>query len=173
MLSLRCPPDYRLLEAAADRLTDADGSSLPPNRRQDPRRPIRGAVEAGIIPGDCERLTLGRIPVSVFKPVWAGWGVDLAVSGVGLVADRRVPQAQRWWLRLDAFTTRPTILPAFVAGCRPLAAEEAGPDASPLFRVRFKFQVQHKNLARRLKLDTFGADQRVGEGAELLGAVAA
>ena len=161
MLSLRCPPDFRLLEAASERLPDRDGSSLPPNRRQDPRRPIFGPVEAGIIPGVCERLTLGRIPVSVFKPVWAGWGVDLAASGLGLVSDRRAPQAERWWLRLDAFATRPTILPAFVAGCRPLSEEEAGPGAGPLFRVRFKFQVNHKNLARRLRLDDADAEPPV------------
>ena len=152
MLSLRCPPDFQLLEAVAGRLTDNDASSLAPNRREDPRRSVRGPVHAGVIPGACERLTLGRIPVSVFKPVWGAWAVDLAVSGMAVVADRRLPQAERWWLRLDAFANRPTMLPAFVAGCRPLDPEESGIEGVPLFRVRFKFQVQSDDLFERLRL---------------------
>ena len=72
-----------------------------------------------VIPGACERLTLGRIPVSVFKPACGRPGRwTWRVSGMALLADRRVAQAERWWLRLDDFATRPTILPAFVAGCR-------------------------------------------------------
>lgn len=181
MLSLRCPPDYAQLEAAADRLTDNDASSLAPNRRRDPRRAVRGEIHAGIVPGSCERLTLGRIPVSVFKPVWGGWAVDLSLSGLALVTDRRIPQAQRWWLRLDNFATRPTLLPAFAAGCRklepefsagllggPAVAESTDGTQDPkrshetqtvetaengLFRIRFKFQVNQQSLVERLLLD--------------------
>ncbi|BAM02489.1 hypothetical protein [Phycisphaera mikurensis] len=170
MLSLREPPDFTRLQAEAERLADNEASSLPPNRRRDARRPVRGVVLAGTIPGPCERLTLGRIPVSVFKPAWGGWAVDLAVSGMAIVTERRLPQADRWWLRLDDFATRPTILPAFVAGCRPLeslagepgAAASPGeglaaPAGAPLYRIRFKFQISQAGLARRLRLDEWEA----------------
>ncbi len=174
MLSLRSPPDFRSLEAAADRLTDNAASSLAPNRRRDPRRPVQGAVFAGLIPGPCERLTLGRIPVSVFKPVWGAWAVDLSATGIALVCNRRSAQAERWWLRLDDFATRPTILPAFVAGCRPLDTADQDPaSGETLFRVRFKFQIASPELVQRLKLDGPEAVQHDENDLRLIDAVAA
>lgn len=174
MLSLRCPPDFRQLQAAADRLDDNEASSLAPNRRRDPRRAVGGPLCVGVVPGPCERLTLGRIPVSVFKPTWAGWAVDLSLSGVAMLADRRVAQAERWWLRLDSFATRPTILPAFVAGCRPVELQTDDEAAvAPIFRIRFKFQVSQQSLLERLRLDAPEAVQHDEDDLNLVESCAA
>ena len=144
MLMLRQPPDFTALAAYADTIphTPSMWAPLRRNRRNDPRRSVSAAVYLGVVPARCNRSKLPRIPVSVFKPLDAGWAIDLSVAGISMLAPKPVEVGQRHWLRLDHVALRPTIVPARVLECAPL---DEG-----VFHVRFAFTLYDDSLPGRL-----------------------
>ena len=148
MLSLREEPDFSVLSDAAARVradpefTASLNASRRMNRRRAPRRDVDGPVYLGVVPANCERLRLTRIPVSVFKPHDAGWALDLSTQGLAMLSDKPLEIGQRRWLRLDALAARPTILPGRVVGCTPF---DEG-----IYHVRLSFLLHDPSLPQRL-----------------------
>jgi hypothetical protein len=153
VISLRTPPDLPALSAAAERyrLAHALLRELPygppaVDPRHDQRGVLRWAADAvvylGQVPRSCERLELDRVPVSVFKPLVAGWTIDVSLRGVGLVSETAAAEGARHWLGLHELAHRPLILPVRVQACEQL------PDG--LHRVALAFMQRPRDLARRL-----------------------
>ncbi len=144
MLLLRHPPDFAALAAHAD-AARTDPQFRPPgplDRRKTPRRAVHAAIYLGVVPAACEHLRLNRIPVSVFKPLDAGWAIDLSTQGVALLTAKPLEVGQRHWLRLDHIAHRPTIVPARVVGCVPF---DQG-----VFHARFAFLLDDASVTQRL-----------------------
>ncbi len=144
MLTLRQPPDFTALAAHADSVRGIPNWRAPlrRDRRNDPRRHVHAPVYLGVVPPRCERAPLSRVPVSVFKPLDAGWAVDLSVAGLAMLSERPIEIGQRHWLRLDHVALRPTIVPARVLGCSPV---DAG-----VYHARFAYTLFDDSLPHRL-----------------------
>ena len=154
MLSLRQPPDFAALAAQAEQV-DAERMDLPPiraftNRRSAPRRAVHAPVYLGVVPRGCDRYPLSKLPVTVFKPLDAGWAMNLSTSGLAMLTDHAVEVGQRRWCRLDHVAIRPTILPARITSCDPLEDK--------LFRVRLTFMIEDASLEERLGFASATAD---------------
>lgn len=146
MVSLRESPDFSLLSAHASQLDD-DVLALPSirslnNRRGAPRRTVNAPVYLGVVPRGCDRLPLNRLPVTVFKPLDAGWAVDLSTAGLAMLTDHPIEVGQRWWCRLDHVAARPTILPCRINACDPLETD--------VYRIRLRFLIEDPALEARL-----------------------
>lgn len=145
------PPDFAALAAHADGArTDPQFSQHRPlDRRRVPRRAVHAAVYLGVVPANCERLRLNRIPVSVFKPLDAGWAIDLSTQGVAVLVPRAIEVGERHWVRLDHVANRPTILPARVVGCAPYD--------DGVFHIRLGFTLHDESLASRLGFENLSS----------------
>ncbi len=161
MLAMRFPPDFSRLAALA-RVIPGDRPWVPRlarrelqaaiafDRRRTPRRAVDAPVYLGAIPPMCEKLRLSRIPVSVFKPLDAGWATDLSTQGISLLCEKPVEVGGRHWVRLDHVAVRPTILPGRVVSCDPTAPDGSVASTPEAYRVRVAFLLQDPSVPARL-----------------------